>query len=137
MLVPENILERLKVEIKRETFSSYNCSFYNELNISKEHAALKGLFTDKDLTIQKSDKSNSVVLLNRNDYIKRMNKMSFDSNKFKKLDIKPGKVINSLLEQENRLITFLKQVKMSISDQLYKEIYPRVSQPGVMYAAAK
>ena len=66
-----------------------------------------------------------------------MNKMSSDSNKFKKLDIKPGKVINSLLEQENRLITFLKQVKMSISDQLYKEIYPRVSQPGVMYAAAK
>ena len=35
--VPENILERLKVEIKREAFSSYdNYSFWTELNISKE-----------------------------------------------------------------------------------------------------
>ena len=67
--VPENILERLKAEIKREAFSSYdNYSFWDELNISKEeHKALQNLSTNKDLIIQKSDKGNSVVLLNRND----------------------------------------------------------------------
>ena len=67
--VPENILERLKVEIKREAFSSYdNYSFWDEPNISKEeHKALQSLSTNKDLIIQKSDKGNSVVLLNRND----------------------------------------------------------------------
>ena len=56
--VLENILERLKVEIKREAFSSYdNYSFWKELNISKEeHKALKCLFTNKDLIIQTSDK---------------------------------------------------------------------------------
>ena len=62
----------LRVEIKREAFSSFS-SYYNygvsdELNISKEeHAALIGLPTNKDLIIQKSNKGNSVVLLNRND----------------------------------------------------------------------
>ena len=69
--VSDNILERLKVEIKREAFSSDgNYSFWDELNISKEeHVALKDLSANKDLIIQKSDKGNSVVLLNRNDYI--------------------------------------------------------------------
>ena len=89
--VLENILERLKVDTKREAFSSYdNYSFWDELNISKEeHKALKSLSTNKDLIIQKSDKRNSVVLVNRNDYIKQMNEMLTDSSKFKKLDIKP------------------------------------------------
>ena len=136
---PENILERLKVEIKREAFSSYdNCNFWAELTISKEeHKALKSLSANKDLIIQKSDKGNSVVLLNRSDYIKRMNEMLSDSSKFKKLDINPGKEINSLLQQDDRLTNVLKKVKKSISDQLYKELYPSSSQPGIMYGLSK
>ena len=87
--VSDNILERLKVEIKREAFSSYdNYSFWDELNISKEeHLALKGSSTNNNLIIQKSDKGNSVVLLNRNDYIKRLNEMLPDCSKFKKLNV--------------------------------------------------
>ena len=114
----DNILERLKVEIKREAFlSNDNYRFWDELNISKEeHVALKGLSTNNDLIIQKSDKGNSVVLLNRNDYIKRLNEMLSDSSKFKKLNVKSGKEINFLLQQENRLTYFLKKVKRSISE---------------------
>ena len=93
--VPDNIQEWLKAEIKRDVFSSYdNYNFWDELSISKEeHLALKSLFTNKYLIIQELDKGNSVVLLNRNFYIKRMSKMLSDSSKFKKLDIKPG-IIN-------------------------------------------
>ena len=91
--VSDNILERLNVEIKRESFSSYdNYRFLDKLNISKEeHASLKGLSANKDLIIQKSDKVNSVVLFNRNNYIKRLNEMLSDTSKFKKINIKPGK----------------------------------------------
>ena len=128
-------MERLKVEIKRQAFSSDDSySFWDELNISKEkHVALKSLSANKDLIVQKSDKGNSVVLLNRNDYIKRLNEMLSDSSKFKKLNIKLGKEINFLLQQEDRLTNFLKKVKRSISEQLYKELYPRGLQPGIMY----
>ena len=131
-------MERLKVEIKREVFSSYdNYSFWDELNISKEeHVALKGLSTN-NLIIQKSDKGNSVVFLNRNDYIKRLNEMLSDSSKFKKLNVKPGKEINFLLQQEDRLTNFFKKAKKSISEKLYKELYPRGSQPGIMYSLSK
>ena len=117
--VSDNILERLKVEIKREVFLSYdNYSFWDESNISKEeHVTLKGLSANKDLIIQKSDKGNSATLLNRNDYIERLNEMLSDSSKFKKLNIKPGKEINFLLQQEVSLTNFLKKVKRSISEQ--------------------
>ena len=40
----------------------------------EEHLPLKDLSTNKDLIIQESDKGNSVVSLNSNDYIKRMTK---------------------------------------------------------------
>ena len=109
-------MEWLKVEIKREAFSWYDSySFWDELNISKvKHVALKILSTNKYLIIQKLDKGKSVVLLNRNDYIKQMNEMLSDSSKFKKLDIKPTKEINGLLQQEDRLTNFLKKVKESV-----------------------
>ena len=34
----------------------------------------------------------TLLLLNRNDYIKGISEMLSDSSKFKKLDIKPGRV---------------------------------------------
>ena len=63
--------------------------------------------------------------------------MLSDSSKFKKLNVKPGKEINFLLQQEDRLTNFLKKVKKSISEKLYKELYPRGSQPGIMYGLSK
>ena len=60
-----------------------------------------------------------------------------NSSKFKKLNVKPGKEINFLLQQEDRLTNFLKKVKKSISEQLYKKLYSRGSQPGIMYGLSK
>ena len=81
--------------------------------------ALKALSANNDVIIQKSGKGDSVVLLNRNDYIKRLNENLSDSSKFKKLNVKHGKEINFLLQQEDRLTDFLKKIKRSISEQLY------------------
>ena len=63
--------------------------------------------------------------------------MLSDSRKFKKLNVKPGKEINFLLQEEDRLTDFLKKVKMSISEQFYKELYPRGLQPSIMYGLSK
>ena len=65
-----------------------------------------------------------------------MSEMLSDSSKFKILDVKPAE-INSLLQQEDTLTNFLKKVKRSINDQLYKEFYSRCSQPGIMYGLSK
>ena len=107
----DNILERLKVEIKREAFLSYdNYRFWDEVNISKEeHVALKGLSTNNNLIIQKSDKGNSVVLLNRNDYIKRLNEMLPDCSKFKKLNVNLEKRLIFCYSKRTGSLFFLKK----------------------------
>ena len=70
-------LEKVKTKIKKEAYSSFdNYNFWNELNISKEEfLALEGLSSNKDIILQKVEKSNSVVLFNKADYTKIMKKM--------------------------------------------------------------
>ena len=64
------------------SFDNYN--FWNELNVSKEEfLALKGLFSKKDVILQKGRSGNSVVLVNKADYTKRMNKLLLDVKKLR------------------------------------------------------
>ena len=60
----------------------------NENNLSKkEYLALKDLIKNRDLIIQKADKGNTVVILNKNDYIFKIKVILSDSSKFQKLSI--------------------------------------------------
>ena len=97
---------------------------------------MKDLPSRKDIIIQKADKGNSDVILNKSDYIKRMTEMLSDIDKFKKLIVKPGKELNLLLKHEDKLVSFLKGIKKYIGD-LYKSLYPQGSQPGIMYGSSK
>ena len=65
----------------------------NENNLSKkEHLALKNLVKNRDLIIQKAHKGNTVVILNKNDYISKIKVILNDSSKFQKLSIDQNKV---------------------------------------------
>ena len=57
--------------------------------------------------------------------------------KLKKLNVKPGKELNLLLKHEDKLVSFLKGIKKSIGEDLYKSLYPQGSQPGIMYGSSK
>ena len=137
--IEDHELEKVKTEIKKEAYSSFdNYNFWNELNISKEEFwALKGLSGNKDIILQKADKGNSVVLVNKADYTKRMKELLSDASKFKEITVEPGKEINLLLQHEGKLIEFLKRVKSSVTTDLYKHLYPQGSQPGIMYGLSK
>ena len=73
----------------------------------------------------------------KSDYKKRMKNILADATKFKQIEVKSGKELNVLLQQEDRLTNFLKSIKKSISIELYKKLYPQGSQPGVMYGLSK
>ena len=47
-----------------------------------EYCALQNLSKNKDLIIQKSDIGNSVVIVDRQDYIKKMSNILSDQKKF-------------------------------------------------------
>ena len=87
--------------------------------------------------IQKADKGKSIVILNKRDYIKRMTGMLSDIGKLKKLDVKPRKELNLLVKHEDKLVSFLKGIKKSIWEDLYKSLYPQGSQSGVTYGSSK
>ena len=83
------------------------------MNITpEEHKALKDLSSRKEIVIQKVDKGNSVVILNKCDHIKRVNEMLLDIDEFKKLNVKSGKELKLLLKHEDKLVCFfLKGIK--------------------------
>ena len=56
------------------------------------------------------------------DYIKIWAEILSDINKFKKLNVKPGKELNLLLKHEDKLVSFLKGIKNSIGLDLYKSL---------------
>ena len=66
-----------------------------------------------------------------------MTEMLSDIDKFKKLNVKPGKELNVLLKHEDKLVSFLKGIKKSIGENLYKSLYPQGSQPGILYGSSK
>ena len=67
----------------------------------EEFIALKNLSSNKELVIQKSDKGNAVVILNKSDYTDRLKDMLTDSNKFRLANIKQGKEIRFMTNLEN------------------------------------
>ena len=80
-------LDCIRARLRDSAFLSYKeTSKFMENNLSKAgFDALKSLIRNKELIIQKADKDNTVVLLNRKDYISKMKLILADTSKFKKI----------------------------------------------------
>ena len=104
-----------------------------------EIEALRSLRSDKSIIIQKSDKGNSVVLLNKATYIQRMEELLADASKFTQLDVEEGKDYNHIWNQELLVRDVLRNLKNSkaISEDTYIKLCPSGSRPGIMYGLAK
>lgn len=89
--------------------------------------ALKDICSNKNIVVQKVYKGNSVVLVNRADYVKRIKGLLLDvSSKRLLLNLE----INIALQYGGILIDFLKQVKNYITADLFKDLFAQGSQPG-------
>ena len=73
-------------------------------NLSKEEfTALQNLSKNKDVIIPKSDKGNSVVIVQREDYLEKMNDILSDQKKFSKVSMKDDTLLNFAINKENTL----------------------------------
>ena len=131
----------IKSRLRDSAFSSYKDTGKTfEKNLPKaEFDALKILLKNKDLIVQKADKGNAVVILNRKDYVCKMKNILNDSSKFDKVYIDHDKILNHLVHMENRVTDVLKNLrdKKEISIEQYKNLSPSGSRPGIMYGLAK
>ena len=108
--------EVLKTRVKHCVFSSFNS--YNEngapLNSTpEEFAALKSLSKNKNLILQKSDKSNSIAIIDKSDYLKKMQNILSDSSKFTQVSVAKDKQLNFIVNVEKHITDLLKDLKNS------------------------
>ena len=111
-----------------------------EKNLPKEEFdALKILLKKKDIIVQRADKCNTVVMLNRKDYVCKMRNILNDETKFQKVYTDHDKILNHLFHMENRITDVLKNLrdKKEISIEQYKNLSTSGSRVGIMYDSAK
>ena len=134
-------LDLLKLDLKKIAYSSFNrYNFLKELNLSKtEYESLKKLSSNKDIVIQKSDKGNSVVIVNREDYLKRMQEMVDDGSKFEKVFVDVGKDYNFMVKETKEVDNLLSELlaKNSISKSQRDKLSPDGPNPARLYGLPK
>ena len=83
--IPNYDKEFMRSRFRNFAFTSLrDSSKTNENNLSEEeHLALNDLIRNRNLVIQKAYKGNTVVILDKNDYISKMNVILSDLSKFR------------------------------------------------------
>ena len=124
--LPNEKTNFLKAKIKDSSLSSFK--LYNENGVVSslnkyEINALKTLSKNKDLIIQKSDKGNSIVLINKSNYLEKMYNILSGSKKFVKSSVVNYKHLNFINGIEKKLTDLSKKLKASgaISEIGYKK----------------
>ena len=104
-----------------------------------EFKALKHLSKNQYIVIQKADKSNTVVILDKWSYIRAIEDIINDNSKFSKLNIPAGKEINRIVNLEKQITSELKLLndKEIIWKSTYKSIKPVCSTPEISYGLSK
>ena len=133
--------EFIKSRLRDSAFSSYKDTGKTfEKNLPKaDFDALKILLKNKHIIVQKSDKGNTVVILNRKDHVCKMKNILNDSSKFHKVYLDHDKISNHLIHVGNRVTDVLKNLrgKKEISTEQYKDLSPSGSRPEIMYGLTK
>ena len=132
----------LKAKTKDCALSSFK--LYNEKDAvsslnREEIFALKTLPKNKDLIIQKSDKGNSLVLINKSDYLDKMYNILSGSKIFVKSSVMDDKHLNFIDGIDKKLNDLSKESKASgaISETGYKKLKPKGSSFVVLYGLCK
>ena len=115
--VEKKFRKLFKAKIKDIALSSYkllndNCKYENNLS-SEELSSLKTLMRNKNIVIQKADKGNTVVIMDKGKYIQGVKNVISDSSKFIPLKIPPEDYINYIVNVEKK---FRKLFKAKIKD---------------------
>ena len=66
------------------------------------------MLQNKDIIIRKADKGNTIVVINKDVYKKKMKAIISDCSKVEKLDIQEEKHLNFILHKEKRLREIIK-----------------------------
>ena len=130
---------RLK-DIALSSFRDFKDSRSRDNNLLKEEQqCLKNLSSKKDIVVQKCDKGNSIVILNKSDYLTKVKEIISDTAKFEKANIRCGKEIRHILNQEKKFRDIVNDLFKSgkISYKQREHLIPVGSRPVILYGLSK
>ena len=136
-------LSLMKARLLDTALSSYESFSRNqspsENLTASEFKALRHLSKNKNPVIQKADKGNTIVILDKISYISVIEEILNDHTKFSNLYMPTGKEISYIANLEKRITSDLKLLKDDeiIDKTTYKNIKPVGSRPGVLYGLGK
>ena len=99
--------------------------------MERTYTASTKISKNKDIVIQKSDKGNSVDIVDKNTYIKRMENLLSDQRKFEKVTLNKDAFLNFEVNQEKRIDTIFKKLvdSNSMSREMRKFVKPVGTRP--------
>ena len=98
--------------------------------------ALKTLKADKSIIITKPDKGRGTVILDKVEYVNKVEEILNDKTKFKSILEDPFKYITKLEDKLARILRKLLKLKV-ITDETFKYLYSSGSTLGVLYGLPK
>ena len=115
-----------------------SCRLKSKLS-NNEAKALRNLTKQKDIIIQKADKGNTIVILDKESYIEKMKELLNDTTKFEHLEIAPDKHFNFVINSQAKIKNILKSIpdKESLADMLHKKALPVGCCHGILNDQAK
>ena len=137
----ENI-DSIRSFLKNAAISScrdYNDKKHHPNNLTKdEFNALKQLASNNDIIVQKADKGNAIVLINREVYKSRMKEILSDTSKFSPISMN-NKELQYIKKQEDRIREVIDNLYKSnkILKHQHDKMYPIGSRPGILYGLGK
>ena len=138
-------LDFIKTRIKDTaltSFRNYNANVPRHLS-NEEFEALKTLSKNCNFVIQKADKGNLVDIVGKDVYLRHMEKVISDHNKFGKVSIKKGNLnffpLTMKKKRKEYISNYLKRLEKSgtLSTEQYKKIKAVGSRPGILYGLCK
>ena len=132
----KNSFKQTFKKIAFKSFYGYNSSNIKNNFNKRKWQAINSLSKDKNIIILKSDKSNQVVILDRDEYNKKLETIILDTSKFQKID---KDIVKYTRIEENRVSAILRQLKNSniINSELFDKLNPTGTQPGRLYGLPK
>jgi len=101
------------------------------------HGVLNGLRKDKSIKVCSYDKGNGVVILDTDEYNKKLDEIVLDKSKFQEVKIDENKP-HPIISKERSISRFLStNIKKFVDESIFREINPSGSQPGKIYGLCK
>lgn len=130
----------VKQKIRTVSFRFYNgfrsSKVFSPIFSRSDVKLLKEFASDSSIVVTKPDKGKGVVIVDRQEYVDKVQSLLLDRSKFSVITEPLHKVLLRLEDKVNRLLAKLKKDSI-ITDRTYNDLHVSGSQPGILYGLPK